>query len=105
MTARALSDRALSRTSRCTIGFFLLLAFLTRAADVSLPQPGDYVIRNFRFQSGETLPEVRMHYVTFGTPQRDAKGVVRNAVIILHGTTGSSAQFLVTNFTDVLFGK
>jgi homoserine O-acetyltransferase len=105
MITRIFPDRALSRVSGCTVGFFLLLALLTRAADVSPLQPGDYAIRNFRFQSGETLPEVRMHYVTFGTPQRDARGVVRNAVIILHGTTGSSAQFLVTNFADVLFGK
>jgi homoserine O-acetyltransferase len=85
--------------------FPLLLEIVARAAEVPPSQPGDYVIRNFKFQSGEALPEVRMHYVTFGAPQRDAKGIVRNAVIILHGTTGSSAQFLVTNFTDVLFSK
>ena len=83
----------------------LTLARGLSAAEVPSPRHSDYVISNFVFASGEKLPEVRMHYVTFGTPQRDAKGIVRNAVIVLHGTTGSSAQFLVTNFTGVLFGK
>jgi len=46
-----------------------------------------------------------MHYLTFGSPQRDARGVVRNAVLILHGTTGSSAQFLRPEFADELYGK
>ncbi len=69
------------------------------------PAEGDYVIRNFQFRSGETLPEVRMHYLAFGEPRRDAKGVVRNAVLILHGTTGSSRQFLRSEFADELYGK
>ena len=46
-----------------------------------------------------------MHYVTFGVPRRDEQGVVRNAVLVLHGTTGSSAQFLGTNFAGALFGE
>lgn len=50
---------------------------------------GDYVARDFKFASGETLPQLRIHYVTLGHPRRDAKGVVRNAVLMLHGTTGS----------------
>ena len=57
------------------------------------PTEGDFVIRNFRFASGETLPEVRMHYRTLGTPRRDGEGIVRNAVLILHGTGGTGAQF------------
>ncbi len=48
-----------------------------------------YTIANFRFRSGETLPELRIHYVTLGRPRRDANGVVRNAVLMLHGTTGT----------------
>jgi homoserine O-acetyltransferase len=86
---------------------WLFLAFsvvLTFAADTPKPEHRDVVLRDFRFSNGHTLPEVRMHCVTFGTPQRDEKGMVRNAVLILHGTTGSSAQFLGTNFAGTLFG-
>ena len=54
----------------------------------------DYVIRDFRFASGEVLPELRLHYRTVGTPQRDASGRVRNAVIVMHGTGGTGAQFV-----------
>jgi homoserine O-acetyltransferase len=50
---------------------------------------GDFVLRDFRFASGETLAELRIHYVTLGKPRRDAGGVTRNAVLMLHGTTGS----------------
>ncbi len=50
------------------------------------------------------LPELRMHYVTLGKPERDAQGKVTNAVLILHGTSGSSRQFLVPHFAGVLFG-
>jgi homoserine O-acetyltransferase/O-succinyltransferase len=68
------------------------------------PQDGDYVLRDFHFKSGETLPELRMHYLTLGKPARDASGRVTNAVLILHGTTGSGRQFLAPQFADVLFG-
>jgi len=67
--------------------------------------PGaDYVIRNFKFESGETLPELRMHYIALGHPRRDASGVVRNAVIVLHGTTGSGGGFTSRTFAGELFG-
>jgi homoserine O-acetyltransferase len=68
------------------------------------PKEGNYIAQNFHFKSGEMLPELRMHYSTFGTPVRDANGRVTNAVMILHGTTGSGAQFLVPQFAGVLFG-
>lgn len=68
------------------------------------PTHGDYVIRDFRFASGETLPEVRVHYRTYGQPRKDASGVVRNAVLILHGTGGSGAQFVGRGFAGELFG-
>ena len=64
----------------------------------------DFVIRDFRFNSGETLPALRMHYRTLGTPRRDASGRVRNAVIVLHGTSGTGAQFLSPQFAGELFG-
>jgi homoserine O-acetyltransferase/O-succinyltransferase len=68
------------------------------------PKEGNYVSHDFHFKSGETLSELRLHYSTFGTPVRDAKGRVTNAVMILHGTTGSGTQFLVPQFAGVLFG-
>jgi homoserine O-acetyltransferase/O-succinyltransferase len=71
-----------------------------------LPQPaqGDFVIRNFTFKSGETLPELRIHYRTFGKPEKDAQGVVRNAVLVMHGTGGTGAQFVGRTFAGELFG-
>ena len=54
---------------------------------------------------GEVLPELRLHYITLGSPDRDAAGVVRNAVLILHGTTGSGRAFLAETFAGQLFGR
>lgn len=75
------------------------------AADYPAPTPGDYVLRDFRFASGESLAEVRLHYRTLGQPQRDDNGVVRNAVLILHGTGGQGGGFLRPEFAGELFGK
>ncbi len=74
------------------------------AAPYPTPTEGDFVVRDFRFESGESLPELRLHYRTIGKAERDATGVVRNAVLILHGTGGSGAQFLRPEFADALFG-
>lgn len=62
------------------------------------------MVRGFLFQSGETLPEVRLHYYTLGKPVRDASGRVSNAVLILHGTGGTANGFLRPIFAGVLFG-
>jgi homoserine O-acetyltransferase len=75
------------------------------AAEYPAPAQGDFVVQNFRFASNEKLPELRLHYRTIGTPQRDAQGVVRNAVLILHGTGGSGAQFIRPEFAGALFGN
>ncbi|MFL5237538.1 MAG: alpha/beta fold hydrolase [Rhizomicrobium sp.] len=64
---------------------------------------GDFVVPNFQFRSGETLPKLRLHYATLGTPQTDASGRTTNAVLILHGTGGDGHQFLRPQFADVLF--
>lgn len=74
------------------------------AASYPTPKEGDVILRNFRFSSGEILPELRIHYRTLGTPRKDAQGVVRNAVLIGHGTTGSGAQFIRPEFAGELFG-
>ena len=66
---------------------------------------GNFVVRDFRFQSGEVLPELRLHYMTLGTPRRDAAGHVTNAVVILHGSTVSGAMFLGADFVGQLFAE
>jgi homoserine O-acetyltransferase/O-succinyltransferase len=81
-----------------------VLAGPLAAANYPAPQEGDFVLRNFRFQSGETLPELRLHYRTIGTAKKDEMGVVRNAVLVLHGTGGSGLSLLRPSFADVLFG-
>ncbi len=65
---------------------------------------GDFVVHNFKFHSGESLPDVRLHYTTLGKPARDAQGRTTNAVLILHGTGGSGHQFLAQYFAGELFG-
>lgn len=74
------------------------------AADYPVPKEGDYRIANFEFASGEILPELNLHYTTIGEPQQDASGTVRNAVLIMHGTTGSGGGFLSERFAGELFG-
>jgi homoserine O-acetyltransferase/O-succinyltransferase len=64
----------------------------------------NYTIRDFRFADGESLPELRVHYIALGSPKRDASGVVRNAVLVLHGTTGAGSGFMSRNFAGELFG-
>jgi homoserine O-acetyltransferase len=64
---------------------------------------GDWVARNFTFHSGETLPELKLHYRTLGKPARDSAGRVSNAVLILHGTASSGAPFLASGFLGALF--
>jgi homoserine O-acetyltransferase len=73
------------------------------AADWPAPVDGSFVVPQFRFADGETLRDLRLHYVTLGTPHRDARGRVSNAVLILHGTGGDAHQFLNDRFAGVLF--
>src|SRR5437870_4517029 len=78
--------------------------FLFLAAVAAQGDTDSFVIHNFRFASGEVLPELRLHYRTLGQPRRDAAGHVRNAVLALHGTGGSGAQFLSPQFAGELYG-
>lgn len=97
-------------TTRCTLQVILVLIATLLAMNTSLaanyptPQEGDFIVRDFQFKSGEVLPELNLHYTTIGTPLRDQAGIVRNAVLLLHGTTGSRQFFLRPQFSDVLFG-
>ena len=91
--------------------FVLLILVATSLANSTLAQEGpkldlregDFDVGNFVFRSGETLPQLRIHYTTLGKPTRDARGRVTNAVLILHGTGGDGHQFLRPQFAGVLF--
>jgi homoserine O-acetyltransferase/O-succinyltransferase len=91
--------------STLILAIFVIANCLSLSAQ-ELPKPveGDYLLHNFHFRSGETLPELKLHYTTYGKPVADASGTVRNAVLVLHGTTGSGQNFLGANFAGVLFG-
>src|SRR2546423_10686493 len=67
------------------------------------PVEGDYVIQNFHFRSGETLPELKMHYRTIGTLKTNSAGLAQNAVLAGHGTGGSCARLLRPSFSNALF--
>jgi homoserine O-acetyltransferase len=77
---------------------FLLLAAAAQG------DTGSVVLTNFRFASGDVLPELRLYYRTLGRPRRDAANVVRNAVLILHGTGGSGRGFFAPVFAGELYG-
>lgn len=83
----------------------ILAASFASAANYPPPKEGDFPIRDFKFASGETLPELRIHYRTLGKIEEDAQGKTTNAVLIMHGTTGSGAQFIRPEFAGELFGK
>src|SRR5262245_4280749 len=72
-------------------------------AQVAVPTENNFVIRNFHFRSGETLPELRLHYRTLGTLKKDTQGRALNAVLILHGTGGSGASLMQPAFAGELF--
>ena len=89
------------------VGFFFvcLTGAGLAAAEYPAPTEADYTIRDFKFTSGESLPELKIHYRTLGKIDKDAEGKVTNAVLIMHGTTGSGAQFIRPEFAGELFGK
>src|SRR5690349_7557617 len=75
----------------------LLIAVAGSAAEYPTPNEGDWVVRDFRFHTGEVMPELRLHYRTIGAPTGEP-------VIVLHGTTQSSAAMLSPAFANELFG-
>ena len=87
----------------------LLFLFVIHSSNAqkNYPTPieGDYLVKNFLFKSGESLEELKLHYTTIGTPTKDKNGQVNNAVLIMHGTTGTGAAFLSDQFGGNLFGK
>jgi homoserine O-acetyltransferase/O-succinyltransferase len=97
-------SRQLSRhLTLCIVVLTILLTASRWASAAPSVEQGDFVIDDFRFQSGETLPHLKLHYRTLGKLQREAQGVASNAVLIMHGTGGSGEQFLRPEFADELF--
>src|SRR5947208_6890760 len=93
-------------TIRFVASLLLILASSSAlAADCPPPVESDYTVRDFKFASGESLPELRIHYRTLGKIDKDDQGKTRNAILIMHGTTGSGAQFIRPEFAGELFGK
>src|SRR5271165_7564242 len=86
------------------IVFFAALPSAAQQATLPAATEGDFVIHNFQFHSGESLPELRLHYTTLGRPVKDEAGRTTNAVLILHGTGGTGQQFFAPQFAAVLFG-
>jgi homoserine O-acetyltransferase/O-succinyltransferase len=70
----------------------------------SQPQPNDAFVQDFVFDDGETLASLKLHYLTLGSPSRDASGAITNAVLLLHGTAGSAADLVQAGFFDSLYG-
>jgi homoserine O-acetyltransferase/O-succinyltransferase len=85
-----------------SLSIFGVVFFLTHlsvwAADYPVPKDGDWVVRDFRFHTGEVLPELRLHYTTIGAPSGEP-------VLILHGTGGAARNMLSGDFAGQLFGQ
>lgn len=101
---QAAEEAARLAAQPCTPGPVSLPTRLQGAPWTESLKQGDYTVKDFHFRSGETLPELKLHYYTLGAPERDASGRVTNAVLITHGTGGSGRQFLSPQFAGILFG-
>jgi homoserine O-acetyltransferase len=95
----------ITKIRRVIFASAILTASFAFAANYPTPTEGDYTVRDFKFALGQTLPELHLHYRTLGKPEKDAQGKTTNAVLIMHGTTGSCAQFIRPEFAGELFGK
>jgi len=72
----------------------------------SPPKPKDGIVdlHDFVFGDGEYLASLKLHYLTLGTPRRNASGAIANGALLLHGTAGSAADFAQPPFFDALYG-
>jgi homoserine O-acetyltransferase/O-succinyltransferase len=84
-------------TRALSVSVIALIAGASLAAEYPTPQEGSWVVRDFRFHTGEVLPELRLSYATVGAPTGEP-------VVIMHGTAGSSASLLTPAFAGELFG-
>src|SRR5689334_5631252 len=98
--------RCFPRLIFCLLASLLFCGWPAAAQLAATPATteGDFVVKNFQFGSGESLPELRLHYTTLGKPAKNAQGRVTNAVLFLHGTGGTGHQFLSPIFAGELFG-
>jgi len=76
---------------------FAMTSFTALAADYPAPKQDDFIARDFKFHTGETMPELRLHYTTVGEP-------TGQPVLVLHGSGGSAASMLTPTFAGELFG-
>jgi homoserine O-acetyltransferase len=76
---------------------FAFVAFAASAADYPAPKQGDWIAHNFKFHTGEVMPELRLHYTTVGEPSGEP-------VLVLHGTGGSANRMLTPAYAGELFG-
>ena len=88
--------------------FFLIFSLLITSFNYSQnPYPeiteGNFIIKDFKFSTGETLTALNLHYTTLGKPKKDSNGQTANAVLIMHGTTGSANSLLSERFAGNLF--
>lgn len=100
------------KPSRCFVLAVLLMSISASPRTLAQSQKnpaavgkteGDYVIENFRFKDGAVLPELRLHYLTLGSPHRDASGSIDNAALLLHSTASDTTEFLDPEFSEPLF--
>ena len=78
-------------------GVFIAASFAASAAEFPTPKQSEWIVRDFKFHTGEVLPELRLVYTTVGEPTGEP-------VVVLHGTTGSAANMLTANFGGELYG-
>jgi homoserine O-acetyltransferase/O-succinyltransferase len=83
------------RAALCAV--FTLTSFAAAAADYPAPKQGDWIARDFKFHTGETMPELRLHYTTVGEP-------TGQPVLVLHGSGGDASRMLTAEFAGQLFG-
>src|SRR5438874_5814474 len=95
----------LSRFRLFAVTFLATTAGALSAPEYPAPTESDYTIHDFKFRSGESLPELRIQYRTIGKLEKDAQGTSLNAILIMHGTTGSGALFIRPEFAGELFGR
>jgi homoserine O-acetyltransferase len=94
--------------ARCALALaFLLLVLPASAETVTWPnqKEGDFVIEDYKFQDGETLDALKLHYTVLGTPKKTASGDIGNAIILLHGTSGTGKNWLLPSLAGELFGE
>lgn len=96
--------RKVMKKTSFTLLFIFLLIISVFGQDYPTPVEGDYIVDAFKFDTGETLKSLNLHYTTLGNPTKGADGKVNNAVLIKHGTTGTGKQFLSSRFAGSLFG-